>query len=174
MPRRPSSSGSARPRSAYRPRGPLSASELLAELEARRTDELGRAYTSFGPQLDELALELEGRSLRRFGSQGQQRLALLALLFAERQALIEAGRPAPLMLLDDVMSELDAEHRGLLVERLGVAGQAVITATEPEAVPTTVPWTSLAMRAGRISGLAARRPDDLDQDAVVQPGQAAA
>ena len=52
-----------------------------------------------------------GRSLRRYGSQGQQRAALLALLFAERDALIADGRPAPLMLLDDVTSELDADHR---------------------------------------------------------------
>jgi DNA replication and repair protein RecF len=76
------------------------------------------------------------RPLRRFGSQGQQRLALLALLFAERAALIEAGRTAPLMLLDDVMSELDPGHRGLLVSLLGAEGQAVITATEADHVPS--------------------------------------
>ncbi|MGZ5307582.1 MAG: DNA replication/repair protein RecF [Solirubrobacterales bacterium] len=134
----------------YRPRGPASAAELVAELGARRAADLGRAYTSFGPQLDELATELGERPIRRFGSQGQQRLALLALLLAEREVLIAAGRPAPLMLLDDVMSELDADHRALLVERLGTAGQAVITATEPGAVPDSVPWTSLEMRAGRV------------------------
>jgi len=137
---------------AYRPRGPLAAAELLEELARRRQADLGRAYLSFGPQLDEVTLELGGRALRRFGSQGQQRIALLALLFAEREALIDAGRAAPLMLLDDVMSELDPEHRTLLLARLAGAGQAVITATEPEAVPNTIPWTSLALHEGRVGG----------------------
>ncbi len=139
----------------YRPRGPQSAAEIETELATRRAADLGRAYTSFGPQLDELALELGGRSLRRFGSQGQQRIALLALQLAEREALIEAGRPAPLMLLDDVMSELDAEHRELLVTELDRAGQSVITATETAAVPNSIRWSSLAVRAGRVTGLAA-------------------
>lgn len=147
---------------AYRPRGPASAEELLAELTARRAAELGRAYLSFGPQLDEVALSLDGRSLRRFGSQGQQRLTLLALLFSERRALVEAGRPAPLMLLDDVLSELDLEHRRLLLERLAGAGQAVITATEPETVPGGVPVTSLEMLRGKI----------LPQAGAPEPGRA--
>ena len=82
-----------------------------------------------------MELRLAGRALRRFGSQGQQRIALLALLFAERAALMEAGRAAPLMLLDDVMSELDPGHRGLLVSLLESGGQAVITATESDHVP---------------------------------------
>ena len=119
----------------YRPRASGGHEELAAELARRRAEDLGRAYTSYGPQLDEVELRLEGRALRRFGSQGQQRLALLALLFAERAALMEAGRDAPLMLLDDVMSELDPEHRRLLVCLLGTGGQAVITATEAGHVP---------------------------------------
>ena len=96
-----------RPRSPIGLGRPAAATELAAELGRRRAEDLGRAYTSYGPQLDEVELRLAGRALRRFGSQGQQRIALLALLFAERAALIEAGRSAPLMLLDDVMSELD-------------------------------------------------------------------
>jgi DNA replication and repair protein RecF len=119
----------------YRPRAAGGREELVAELARRRAEDLGRAYTSYGPQLDEVELRLGGRALRRFGSQGQQRLALLALLFAERAALIEAGRAAPLMLLDDVMSELDPSHRELLVSLLAGGGQAVITATEAAHVP---------------------------------------
>jgi DNA replication and repair protein RecF len=86
--------------------------------------------------LDEVELRIAARPLRRFGSQGQQRLALLALLFAERAALLEAGRAPPLMLLDDVMSELDPGHRELLILLLGRGGQAVITATESTHVPS--------------------------------------
>ncbi len=119
----------------YRPRTSGGREELAAELARRRAEDLGRAYTSYGPQLDEVELRLGGKALRRFGSQGQQRLALLALLFAERAALMEAGRSAPLMLLDDVMSELDPTRRDLLVGRLGDGGQVLITAADEESVP---------------------------------------
>jgi DNA replication and repair protein RecF len=121
----------------YRPRAATGGEELAAELARRREHDLGRAYTSYGPQLDEVELRLEGRQLRRFASQGQQRLALLALLFAERQALLAADRAAPLMLLDDVMSELDAAHRELLVSLLEGDGQSVVSATETAHVPSS-------------------------------------
>src|SRR3954454_4179154 len=120
----------------YRPRAAAGGEELAAELARRREQELGRAYTSYGPQLDEVELRLAGRAMRRFASQGQQRLALLALLFAERAALLEAGGAAPLMLLDDVMSELDAAHRELLVALLEGEGQSLISATETAHVPS--------------------------------------
>ena len=121
----------------YRPRAAGDSAEIGEELARRREQDLGRAYTSYGPQLDEVELRLGGRALRRFGSQGQQRLALLALLFAERAVLLEARRSGPLMLLDDVMSELDPAHRRLLVELLEAGGgQALVTATEPHHVPS--------------------------------------
>jgi DNA replication and repair protein RecF len=140
---------------AYRPRAATDAAELAAELAARRERDLGRAYTSFGPQLDEIELRLSGRQLRRFGSQGQQRMALLALLFAERDALLAAGRPVPLMLLDDVMSELDPEHRELLVALLAEGGQALITATESGHVPAAPGILRIAMSEGATTSLAA-------------------
>jgi DNA replication and repair protein RecF len=131
----------------YRPR--VEAGEqMLEELEARRARDLGRAYTSYGPQLDELELRLSGRTLKRFGSQGQQRVGLLALLFAERAVLLGAGRPPPLMLLDDVMSELDPQHRQLLVELLAESGQALITATESAQVPGSAEVLRIAMNEG--------------------------
>jgi DNA replication and repair protein RecF len=147
----------------YRPRADPDADAIAAELERRRDEELtgrpssasrpgglGRAYTTYGPQLDEVEMRSAGRPLRRFGSQGQQRAALLALLFGERSALIAAGRPAPLMLLDDVMSELDPERRELLVATLAGAGQAVITATEQRQVPSSDGLRSLGVREGRV------------------------
>ena len=69
--------------------------ELAAELRDRRAVDLARGYTAHGPHLDELAISLGGRPLRRYGSQGEQRTAVLALLFAERRALLEAGRRPP-------------------------------------------------------------------------------
>ncbi|MET0762517.1 MAG: DNA replication and repair protein RecF [Thermoleophilaceae bacterium] len=120
----------------YRPRSAAEdADELTAELAERRSADLERGFTAHGPHRDELQLLLEGVPLRAYGSQGQQRVALLALLFAERMLLAERRARPPLMLLDDVMSELDAERRELLAELLRSGGQAVVTATEPEHVP---------------------------------------
>src|SRR5215207_1396271 len=122
----------------YRPRSAATdADGLVAELAERRQADLERGFTAHGPHRDELQLLLAGASLRAYGSQGQQRGALLALLFAERALLAERRAKPPLMLLDDVMSELDAERRELLASVLRSGGQAVITTTEPEHVPGT-------------------------------------
>ena len=76
----------------YRPRAAGDATELATELARRRAEDLGRAYTSYGPTARTRSSCVSGAGqLRRFASQGQQRLALLALLFAERAALLEAG-----------------------------------------------------------------------------------
>jgi DNA replication and repair protein RecF len=138
----------------YRPRSEATEpARLAAELAERREADLARGYTRWGPHLDEVAIEAAGRSVRRYGSQGQQRLALLALLFAERAALLADGRPTPLMLLDDVTSELDVEHRALLVDRLAAGGQALITATEPDQLPAAATRREIAMRDGRALAL---------------------
>lgn len=135
----------------YRPRSEATdPDELVRELGERRESDLRRGYSGWGPHLDELALESDGRSLRRYGSQGQQRAALLALLFAERAALLETGRPAPLMLLDDVTSELDLAHRELLVGLLAAGGgQALITATEAEQLPRAAERVEIVVRDGQ-------------------------
>jgi DNA replication and repair protein RecF len=120
----------------YAPRASGSAAEIRLGLEERREQDVRLGRSSWGPHLDEVKLTTTGRSLRRFGSQGQQRAALLALLFAEREALLAARRVTPLLLLDDVMSELDPGRRELLVARLGSGGgQVLITAADEESVP---------------------------------------
>jgi DNA replication and repair protein RecF len=119
----------------YAPRASGSAAEIRAGLSERRDADLKLGRTSWGPHLDELKITTADRSLRRYGSQGQQRAALLALLFAEREALLAAHRVAPLLLLDDVMSELDPQRRERLVERLARGGQTLITAAAEESVP---------------------------------------
>ncbi len=87
--------------------------EFIAELQARLPSDLERGFSGHGPHRDELAIVRDGRELRVYGSQGEQRLALLALLLAERATIADARRQTPLMLLDDVMSELDGERRAL-------------------------------------------------------------
>lgn len=119
----------------YRPAAGTGEEELLAGFGERRERDVEAGRTTWGPQNDELRLERDGRQLRRFGSQGQQRLGLLALLFAERRVLAEAGNPIPLLLLDDVMSELDSTRRDALVDQLSLGGQAVISAAEENLLP---------------------------------------
>jgi DNA replication and repair protein RecF len=121
---------------AYRPRSRAgSPEELAAELAERVEGDIERGFTGHGPHRDDLALRRAGRELRSYGSRGQVRLGLLALLLAEREELAaERGAP-PLLLLDDVMSELDATRRARLVDLLRAGGQSVITATELGHVP---------------------------------------
>lgn len=134
----------------YAPRsGATVADELVRELGERRESDLARGFSGHGPHLDEITLEAGGRSLRRYGSQGQQRTALLALLFAERDALLDERRQPPLMLLDDVTSELDPERRELLCARLVAGGgQALVTVTEATHLPGSCPRAEVAVRGG--------------------------
>jgi DNA replication and repair protein RecF len=121
---------------AYRPRSKAAdAGALAAELAERSESDLDRGFTGHGPHRDELSLRRAGRELRSYGSRGQQRLGLLALLLAEREVLTETRGHPPLLLLDDVMSELDATRRGRLVAVLRAGGQSVITTTELAHVP---------------------------------------
>jgi DNA replication and repair protein RecF len=142
----------------YRPRSDATDEEgLAAELGERRAADLERGFTAHGPHRDELQLQLDGVALRAYGSQGQQRTALLALLFAERELLAERrGRP-PLMLLDDVMSELDTERRALLAGLVRGGGQAVVTATEPEHVPGVEEGELVRVRGGELRAVAGDR-----------------
>jgi DNA replication and repair protein RecF len=119
----------------YRPRSRAATpEELAAELAERLDADLERGFTTHGPHRDDIGLLRDGRELRAYGSQGEQRLALLALLLAERAALEDERGAPPLLLLDDVMSELDATRRECLVERLRV-GQSVVTTTDLAHVP---------------------------------------
>ncbi len=136
----------------YRPRtGEAGVEEIATELATRRAADIERGFSGWGPHRDDVELSRDSRSLRRYGSQGQQRLALLALLFAEREALRRARQALPLMLLDDVMSELDPGRRLSLVEMLAEGGQAMITTTEFEHVPPAQPTRRLAVADGAIA-----------------------
>jgi DNA replication and repair protein RecF len=120
----------------YRPRTRAHDEEaFIAELHERLEGDLERGFSGHGPHRDELAILRDGRELRVYGSQGEQRLALLALLLAERAVLARERRRTPLMLLDDVMSELDAERRDLLARELSAGGQSVIATTDLGHVP---------------------------------------
>ncbi len=144
------------PRLAYRPRSrAVEVEQLHAELTERIDGDLERGFTSHGPHRDDVTSVREGRELRAYGSQGQQRLALLALLLAEREAIAARRHTPPVLLLDDVMSELDRDRRRALVELLRAAGgQSVITATDLDQVPGSADSrvTRLAVADGRVLG----------------------
>ena len=127
---------SGEPELEYRPRSRAADEDhFVAELRERLDSDLERGFTGHGPHRDELAVVREGRELRVYGSQGEQRLALLALLLAERAVLARERGRTPLMLLDDVMSELDGERRELLAGELRAEGQSVVATTDLTHVP---------------------------------------
>jgi DNA replication and repair protein RecF len=138
----------------YRPRSRAAdAAELAAELADRIDSDLERGFTGHGPHRDDLVTLRENRELRTYGSQGQQRLALLALLLSERETIAATRTSPPLMLLDDVMSELDSTRRQALVALLrSGGGQSVITTTDLDHVPGArdAGISRLGISAGRV------------------------
>jgi DNA replication and repair protein RecF len=107
----------------------------VESLEARLDRDLERGATGSGPHLDDVEILAGERDLRVFGSQGEQRIAVLALLLAEAELVRRQRGFPPLLLLDDVLSELDPERRRILAERLRDDGQALITTTSASALP---------------------------------------
>jgi DNA replication and repair protein RecF len=107
----------------------------VSELESRLERDVERGTTGAGPHLHDVRLLAGDRDLRSFGSQGEQRLALLALLVSEARLLAaERGTP-PLLLLDDVLSELDASRSRILASMVEGMGQTLVTATQRSALP---------------------------------------
>jgi len=104
-------------------------------LEARLDRDLERGSTGLGPHLDDVLLTSGPRDLRSFGSQGEQRLTVLALLLAEAELIAERRGYTPLLLLDDVLSELDPVRRRALAERVQATGQTLVTATQASSLP---------------------------------------
>ena len=136
---------------------------FVAALRARRPGEIGRAISGFGPHRDDLRFAEESsaaplvggpRDLRLFGSQGEQRAAVLALLLAERAVAAEVTGDLGTLLLDDVMSELDDARRRLLVGTLTAGGQALITTTN------RLYFTAAELARARVLDIGARRAAD--------------
>jgi DNA replication and repair protein RecF len=107
----------------------------VEQLEARLDRDLDRGTTGLGPHLDDLGVLSADRDLRTFGSQGEQRLTVLALLLGEAELLEERRGVRPLLLLDDVLSELDLGRRQILADRVRSSGQALVTSASRSALP---------------------------------------
>jgi DNA replication and repair protein RecF len=106
---------------------------LLETLRMRSAEEIARGVTIAGPHRDDIAFDLDGRAARGTASQGQQRSIVLACKLAEVRYLQDTAGVAPVILLDDVLSELDPDRRGRLLALLAQGGrhQVMVTTTEP-------------------------------------------
>ena len=105
-------------------------SGLLAALQRNRGEELARGLTLLGPHRDDFSLVSKGIDLRLYGSRGQNRTALLAIKLAEIEWLRERTGEMPILLLDEILAELDADRRKDLLARIQPARQAVLTAAD--------------------------------------------
>ncbi|MFW6000926.1 MAG: DNA replication/repair protein RecF [Halanaerobium sp.] len=101
-------------------------------LEKNREREVNRGYTVIGPHRDDLILKVNEMDLRKYGSQGQQRTAALALKLAELEFMKSETGEYPVLLLDDVFSELDSLRRKALIDIIANKIQTIITATDGE------------------------------------------
>jgi DNA replication and repair protein RecF len=141
----------------YAPNVPFDdAAELAVRAAlARRLDEVAAAErvrrTSLaGPHRDDLLLLLDGRPLNAFGSQGQRRTAVLALKVAEYTVMRDAADEAPLLLLDDVLSELDERRAAAFLAGVGDYEQAYVTTTHlPQRLPA--PSTLFTVDSARVA-----------------------
>ena len=123
---------------------------FVQRLHTARAEDMRRATSTVGPHRDELRLSLGEREARTYGSQGQQRTVVLALKLAELDVVQAEREEAPVLLLDDVMSELDPYRRQQLVERIADV-QTILTCTDLSDLGGAKPGAVLTVRAGTLA-----------------------
>jgi len=116
--------------------------DLAEAVQKSRQLDMRRGVSGVGPHRDDLLLELGGRDARAFASQGQQRTLVVSLKLAEADLVAARTGETPILLLDDVLSELDAERRGALLERVAGGGQVVVTSAEAAPLPLELMHTA--------------------------------
>lgn len=137
---------------------------LSAELAVRHERDRRRGSTGVGPHLDDLLLLFDGRPARVHASQGQCRALVLAMKIAELRSLESAHKEPPILLMDDVSSELDAHRNAALMGHLDeLGGQVLLTTTDASFIRVTAPTTVFAVKEGRVT---ATPPRDADHASV--------
>jgi len=136
--------------------GPAALAEVAAwrsALAHARTRDVARGLTTVGPHRDDVVIEVGGRDVRTYGSTGQQRSAAIALRLVELDTLAEARGIEPVLLLDDVFAELDAERQDRLAERLmqPELRQVFVTAPRPDELPAAVRLPRWAVAGGKVT-----------------------
>ncbi len=127
------------------------AAAFAERLAQKRIAEVARRTSLVGPHRDDVVLRLGGTPLGAFGSQGQQRTAVLALKVAEYGVLEERAGEAPLLLLDDVLSELDPERQHAFLQGVGAFEQAFVTTTHDVALPVAASYRISAATLARVA-----------------------
>ena len=124
---------------AYARSAPVDESRFRAELAARRAADARRRAASVGPHRDDLRLELDGHPMRGFASQGQHRAVVLALELGEIEVVATSRGARPILLLDDVSSELDLDRTTALLTFVGAQeGQVFLTTTRPALIDSSL------------------------------------
>lgn len=125
---------------AYEPKDDAHSEEEMTQAYAKSRDtDIHRKGTTVGPHRDDLALLVDGKDARNFGSQGQQRSTVLSLKLATMEMQRRRLGQTPLLLLDDILSDLDSVRRANLTQWVVQHGhQAVLTCTEPEAIGASI------------------------------------
>ena len=114
-------------------------------------EDLRRGTTSVGPHRDDIRILLDGQDARAYASQGQQRSAVVSLKLAEAALIQRRAGERPVLLLDDVLSELDGERRAALLGEVARGGQVIVTSVEagpfpPELIAGSLVWTVMEGR----------------------------
>ena len=123
--------------------------QLRAHMEAHRTAELASRTCLSGPHKDDLLVTIDGLAAKDYASQGQTRTAALALKLAEREIFLDETGEYPILLLDDVLSELDGKRQEFVLNRIG-GGQTLITCCEDEGISKRTGGRVLFVEKGRI------------------------
>ncbi|CAA9564036.1 MAG: DNA recombination and repair protein RecF [uncultured Thermomicrobiales bacterium] len=129
------------------------AAALEQQLAARREDEFRRGMSLVGPQRDDFLYSIDGRPLAQFGSRGQQRLGVVAYKLSEADLIAEVSGEQPVLLLDDVLSELDAVHRDLLLAAIARGScQLFVTSTDPSSLdhPALIGLEAVDVQGGHL------------------------
>ncbi|MDQ6772297.1 MAG: DNA replication/repair protein RecF [Candidatus Dormibacteraeota bacterium] len=126
--------------------------DLLGALGAGRREDLARGVSTLGPHRDDVRFRLNERDARAFASQGQQRTAVVSLKLAEAEVVRAVTGEAPILLLDDVLSELDGGRRAALLERVEAGGQVIVTSVDVDPFPSAMVGRALVgcIEGGRV------------------------
>ena len=124
--------------------------ELCDHMEAHKKAELESGQCLTGAHKDDLVISINGKPARSFASQGQTRTAALSIKLAEREIFLDETGEYPILLLDDVLSELDGKRQEFVLNRIG-GGQTLITCCEDEGISGRTGGRVLHVKSGRIS-----------------------
>lgn len=123
--------------------------QLLKKLNDSLLKEIEQGFTLYGPHRDDLELETDGRDIKTYGSQGQHRSAVLALKLAQADMIFEDTGEYPVLLLDDIMSELDGDRRAYLAGKIKDK-QVILTCTDKEEFPGGEAYCAIRVDNGSI------------------------